>query len=185
MRAVYRALPEWPYPDERQQPVRFGYRAQGVSRDDALRLIDVEVQRIKGFDIQIGVVTPPENISLTGSMRKQIYYSQGVEVTFMVSDKQLTFHTNAFRDVNANLYAIGKGLEALRMLDRYGVTQTGQQYEGFAQLPEGNVIDSERGRILSEQVGGIKKALRTYHPDNGGNERDFQDVMAYKTAVGA
>jgi hypothetical protein len=71
------------------------------------------------------------------------------------------------------------------MLNRYGVTQTGQQYEGFSQLPAGHVVDAERGRVLAEQAGGLRKALRAHHPDQGGTKRDFDDVMAYKQAVGA
>jgi hypothetical protein len=178
-------MPEWAYPAEPQQPNRFGFRARGINREEALDLLGAEIERIRGFDVQIGVVTPPDNIGISGSMRKQIYWSTGCEVSFMRGDRQLVFHTNAFRDFNANLYAIAKGLEALRMLDRYGVTQTGQQYEGFAQLESGHVVDSERGRVLAEQHGGLKRALRVTHPDQGGSERDFKDVMAYKTAIGA
>jgi hypothetical protein len=178
-------MPEWPYPDEPRQPNQFGYRSRGVDRAAALDLLGDEIDRIKGFDVQIGVVTDADNISLAGTMRKQLYYSTGAEVSFMVDDRQLVFHTNAFRDFNANLYAIGRGLEALRKLERYGITQSNQQYEGFAQLEAGHVVDAERGRLLAEQHGGLKKALRATHPDQGGTERDFKDVMAYKDRLGA
>jgi hypothetical protein len=178
-------MPEWPYPDEPRQANQFGYRSRGVDRDDALRLLGEEIDRIRGFDVQIGVVTPADNISLAGTMRKQAFLSTGVEVSFMAGDRQLVFYTNAFREVNANLYAIGRGLEALRKLERYGITQANQQYEGFAQLDSGHVVDAERGRVLADQAGGLRKALRQHHPDQGGSERDFKDVMAYKTAIGA
>jgi hypothetical protein len=43
---------------------------------------------------------------------------------------------DTFTDWKSNLRAIAKSLEALRLVNRYGVTQCGEQYQGFAALPE-------------------------------------------------
>lgn len=186
MRAVYRAMPQWPYAEEPQQPIRFGFKAQGVTRDEALQFLGVELERIDASDVLIGVVTDPDNISLNGTLRRQTYYSAGVEVSFETPNGPLSFHTNAFRQVNANLYAIAKGLEALRLLERYGITQGGQQYEGWKALPAGDVVDAERGRQLVAAAGSIKLALKAAHPDSPtASDRDWNDIQAYAKSVGA
>lgn len=47
----------------------------------------------------------------------------------------LSFPCDTFKGWQNNLRAIALGLEALRKVDRYGVTQNGEQYTGFKALP--------------------------------------------------
>lgn len=53
----------------------------------------------------------------------------------------LSFPCDTFTHWHANLRAIALTLEALRKIDRYGVTQTGQQYRGW-QAIEAKATDS-------------------------------------------
>ena len=187
MRAVWRALPLWPYPDEPQQVIRFGTRQRGVDLDTALAALDAEILRVDGYGVEIGAVMLADNITLAGALRsRRGFLATGIEVSFdSPIGGRLSFHTNAFRHLAANAYAIARGLESLRLLDRYGITQGGQQYAGWLALPAGDVVDPDRGRRLAEEAGGLKAALKRAHPDQGGNERDLADVMAYKAALGA
>ena len=102
----------------------------------------------------------------------------------------------------ANLRAIALGLEALRKVDRYGITSQHEQYRGFRALPSGNqptTTREEAARILAQQSrmaeheilrsGEVAKlaaadALKTTHPDQGGDAEDFADVQRARIALG-
>lgn len=108
----------------------------------------------------------------------------GAEVSFSLPDgTRPTFHTDAFATLQANLRAISNGLEALRAVDRYGITTGGEQYAGFAQLAAGD-DPADRGARLVEEAGGLTKALMKYHPDHGGSETDIIAVQAYRKRAG-
>lgn len=89
----------------------------------------------------------------------------------------LRYEVGTYYDWQANLRAIALALEALRAVDRYGVTRRGEQYAGWRQLTAGGP-SPERGRELIRQHGSERAALRATHPDHGGNPADFADVQA-------
>lgn len=97
--------------------------------------------------------------------------------------------------------AITLALEALRQVDRYGVTKRAEQYRGFERIEApktstvlerhvaAEVIQNAAGfenyidDILSnpatrERV--YREALFKVHPDHGGNAEDFRRVQAAK-----
>jgi hypothetical protein len=79
-----------------------------------------------------------------------------------------------------NLLYEALGLDALRKVDRYGISKRGQQYTGWKALEAGGP-DVARGRELIEELGGPANALRATHPDtrNGGyTDADYQAVLA-------
>lgn len=62
----------------------------------------------------------------------------GVVLTFEVPKLGvLSYPCDTFDKWEDNVLAIARSLEALRMVDRYGVTKTGEQYHGFKALPPG------------------------------------------------
>jgi hypothetical protein len=94
-----------------------------------------------------------------------------------------------------NLRAITLSLKALRDIDRFGVTQSGEQYTGWAQLPAGNIPDAreEAARLVSDTSGIVITAfntdadaleqarrigLRRLHPDQGGDGDAFGRFQA-------
>ena len=97
-----------------------------------------------------------------------------------------------------NVRAIALGLEALRKVDRYGITRRGEQYRGFAALPAGIPMESpshltrdEAIRLLDEHLdhdwdaasrADIERAFRrgskVHHPDHGGDETAFARLTA-------
>lgn len=74
-------------------------------------------------------------------------------------------------------------LQALRAVDRYGVTRRGEQYAGWKQLAAGSGASVERGRGLIRDHGGVTQALKATHPDHGGSADDFADVQAAREAA--
>ncbi len=96
---------------------------------------------------------------------------------------KLRYEVGEFSDWQDNLRAVALGLQALRAVDRYGVTKRGQQYAGWRALPMGSGDPSpERGRVLIREHGSVAGALKATHPDHGGDPAAFADVQAARGA---
>jgi hypothetical protein len=181
VKATFRPLPAWPYPEQPTRPAT--YR---VDYARTLRDLEYEIDAIDGSELVIGIVASERDVRIDGALRAgaRVGYP-GVEVSFDVPDgRRLVFHTDVHKGYveswKDNLRAIALGLEALRAVARYGITSgVGQQYAGFAQLAAGGP-DPEHGRVLVERAGSLREALRRHHPDNGGQQADFVDVVAYR-----
>lgn len=108
--------------------------------------------------------------------------SPGVILTLVgTAHGDLRYPCSTFRRWEDNLRAIALALEALRRVDRYGVTKRGEQYAGWKQLGAGTGPgegDPARGRRLIVEHGGVTAALKAAHPDHGGSAGDFRDVIA-------
>lgn len=101
------------------------------------------------------------------------------EATRVPGKPKLRYEVGTYWDWTDNLRAIALGLQALRAVDRYGVTKRGEQYAGWKALPMGAGDPSpERGRRIIDEHGGVTKALMATHPDHGGDPADFADVQA-------
>lgn len=177
MRADWTPLPTWPYPGQKRLPSRFQ-----TTWSDSLEKLDVEIQRVGGRDVLIGVVATPDQFRMDGQLRAGArVLHPGVEVSF--TDKQgvrRAFHTDRYPDLHSNIHAVASGLEALRAVERHGIADAGQQYAGFQMLGAGS---TDRGRVLVEHHGGVTAALKATHPDRGGNAADFAAVDAYRKAA--
>ena len=114
-------------------------------------------------------------------------YSPAVRLSFVASRVEgrpsLRYEVGTYDDWQDNVRAIAKGLEALRAVDRYGVTKRGEQYAGWKQLPTGSGPSAERGRRIIDEHGGVVQALKATHPDHGGSADDFADVQAAREAA--
>lgn len=98
-----------------------------------------------------------------------------------------------------NVRAIALALEALRAVDRYGVTSRAEQYRGWAALPPPSRPDfdnAEQAReflrkllrvstkmaACFESIGDVEETIREAemisHPDRGGDPEDFKRVQS-------
>jgi hypothetical protein len=158
--------------------------------DASLDSLEAEIERLDGEDLVIGVVCDPSQVGISGNLKaggRTAVRHPGVEVSFEAGGRRLTFHTDAYGTLVQNVRAVAAGLEALRAVDRYGITSTAEQYAGFAAITAGGP-DPERGRLLVERVGSLTKALRATHPDTREadyTDRDFADVQAYRQSGAA
>lgn len=183
MNYTFRPLPTWPYPETK--PRRYG--SFKVSWERTLTHLAYEIDRLDGKSPIIGAGFRESDLRRDGmprgDRRQAPYLHPGVELSFDSRHGRLTYATDEFADWQDNVRAIALSLEALRAVDRYGVSKRGQQYAGWAQLGAGGP-DPARGKALVEQAGGIVAALKKHHPDHGGEQRDMVDVLAYKAEVG-
>lgn len=102
----------------------------------------------------------------------------------------LSFPCDTFDDWKDNLRAITLTLEALRKIDRYGVTQTGQQYTGWRAIEQRPAMTAKSAIDFLAQLAGMpppssadgitlayRKARAAAHPDrNGGDRRQWDEV---------
>lgn len=113
--------------------------------------------------------------------------SPGVILTLLkvpVADgRDLRYPCSTFRSWEDNVRGIALSLEALRKVDRYGVTKRGEQYQGWKELPAAGESTRMRGEELIELFGSKRAALMATHPDSrdpaaGYTDADFQAVQA-------
>lgn len=184
MKATWRPLASWPYPQRPQQHDQFRSAKHALDWDHVLQELEWELERNDADDVLIGVVADPSKFTIGGQLRAGARATHpGAEVSFDHGGQRITFHTDAYDSLQSNLRAITLGLAALRAVDRYGITSGREQWAGFAQLTAGGP-DVGRGRLLVERAGSIRAALMEHHPDRDGDPAKFADVVAYRDSLG-
>lgn len=163
--------------------------------NDTKRLLEYEVDRLDGYDLVVELDVLPGDISVTGTALKA--YARpampGVVVAFGSKHGPLVYASERFNDWRANLRAVAKSLEALRAVDRYGVSGHGEQYTGWAQIeaaPSSAVRAAEQ--ILGITAGdhtpeALKAALRraraAAHPDLNDGDQTLWDQVEQAARV--
>lgn len=108
----------------------------------------------------------------------------------------LSFPCDRFTDWKENLRAIALAMEALRKIDRYGVTRSGEQYKGWKALPASGGLETDRAAaqtlcrfanagdpdVILDSPDAAKSAYRVAcantHPDKeGGDAHQFSAVQ--------
>lgn len=89
-------------------------------------------------------------------------------------------------DWQQNVRAIAKTLEALRAVDRYGASSSGEQYAGYRQIastssPGPGPLATALARL--REIAGTQ-ADRRAHPDRGGSNELWAEVDDLVHAIG-
>lgn len=167
-------------------------RSSGVFRaswPDTLFLLGDELRHLEAQSPVIFQVDVTEgDICLDGMLRANAKVNHpGVAVSFQSRFGPLRYATDAYEQRygaappgwQANIRAIALALEALRAVDRYGVSKRGEQYTGWKALPASNGqgfgnadealrwMRSEDGLEGDELPPGAlyRKLARRFHPD--------------------
>ena len=116
-------------------------------------------------------------------------YSPAVRISFDSKWGPLRYETAEFWHWQDNVRAVALSMEALRQVDRYGVSKRGEQYRGWRALPmstsaEDSIVTSTQAEAVIERYGSLKNAIRKTHPDQGGNEDEFRKVMKAREILG-
>jgi hypothetical protein len=191
----FRPLDRWPLPstpaDKRRGPSTFR-----THWNSTLDLLEREPGYLGARDIVIEVALDPSDIRIDGWPRANAREPRhpGVAISFESKHGPLRYLTDAHTLWRHNVHGIALGLQALRAVDRYGITHRAEQYKGWAALPPGTDaalsvlfdIIGEMPRALDngEREKLYRRALRAAHPDSGGNRELFDRVQAAAASLG-
>lgn len=113
-------------------------RASNPNWSKAFELLRFELAKIGAKQVVIEAGYKPHQVRADGwpySNAKPEHHH--VRVSFSKDGVPISFLQNGFNCVEYNVWLIGRTLNALRAVDRYGCTKAGEQYKGWAQLPPG------------------------------------------------
>ncbi|GAB2762833.1 hypothetical protein [Nocardioides pakistanensis] len=115
------------------------------------RLLLAEVAHLAGRNLVLEVDVQERHIRLDGGLYANARpATPAVRVAFDSMHGPLTYATDRFTGWQDNVRAIALGLEALRKVDRYGITKRGEQYAGWKALPGGT--GGEASRMTREEA---------------------------------
>lgn len=186
-----RRLQQWPRAftrNRRRSPFRTAW-------SDTLTLLDRELNKLGGgrnAPSVLQIALRDQDFRIDGLPRASaIPEHPGVILHIeAVSQGPLSFPCDAFDRWQDNLRAIALALEALRKVDRYGITPGNEQYTGWRELPTAgetapwDVVRAERvirgwaGELADSELSrACRAARRNTHPDrNGGDNTHWNDV---------
>jgi len=190
MRVTFRPIQEWP-----EERTRSPQRARfDTGYEETKALLERECRHLGARDVVIQVAIAESDIRVDGTYPKANARAAhaGVIVSFDSKHGPLRYATDTFTSWHDNLRAIALGLEALRKVDRYGISKGGEQYRGWNALPAGagvGTIDAaiallhEHARGLEwdyDNVDDVRRAFRVAskraHPDAGGDPAVFREL---------
>lgn len=187
----FRPIARWPgqmRSSFERDNARFASDYQGT-----LELITYEASRLSADDVVVQLALSDSDLRKDGLPRAHAKPEHpGVIVVLPDSDKgHLSFACDRYDDRHRtpgwqdNLRAIGKTMEALRALDRWGATQ-GRQYAGFAELTDSastsvqeaadfvaRYADLSREDVVANPERATRLAAKVLHPDHGGDAESF------------
>jgi len=161
-----------------------------------LSLLTRELRELGAKNPTLLIALRPEDFRLDGLPRAgRVAAHPGIVLSFDSKHGPLSYPCDTFTRWEDNLRAIALALEALRKVDRYGVTKRGEQYRGFLALeatamPGGyataedavgfiRAMSGERPEVtdLPGLARAVRLAKRNTHPDTAGGSSDaFQRV---------
>lgn len=196
----FRPLGVWPWPETSPRRSRHTFKAPWSS---TVELLERELAHLHAHHVVIQADFADDDIRLDGWPRAgaRAPAHPGVIVSFESDHGPLRYATDTHEWWQHNVRAIALGLEALRAVDRYGVTRSGEQYRGWNALPSGDpdlgplevaatlilraAGTEHNGHYTVEDVivdpaarsTVIRAALKRSHPDGGGDEATFEAVQ--------
>ena len=211
MKHTIRPLERWPDPETEQRRSGSAFKTPW---NGTLGLLYREAQHLGADLIVIQVVTASSRTKVDGSIPANASVTHAGAVVSMDTPRgPLRFATDAhesryLRDKpewQMNVHAIALGLQALRAVDRYGITTTGQQYTGWLQIESGAIAlpagltKDEAAAVIGEMAGwrippdwmdprvvqlAYRDAARLHHPDAGGDRANWDRLEAAMRALG-
>jgi hypothetical protein len=180
----------WPIGHPRtQRPTVSQFATNGPK---ALKHLTEQVRMLGGQTLIISTNLPVTRYSEEPKWSAKVPQDGGVAVYFELDGEEVCFACDRWFYVEENVRAIGKTLEALRGINRWGTEDMVRaSFQGFAALP------AEAGRAWWEVLGvqpsasrpeidtAYRQQLKRHHPDVGGSRDAFDAVQdAYRLATG-
>lgn len=170
-------------------------------------LLTREAAAIGGRNLVIEIDVAESQIKLDGRLYARAQAATpAVRVALESKHGPLTYATDRFHTWQDNVRAIALGLEALRKVDRYGITERGEQYAGFKALPSGRAMPAShmtadeawsiigsyqaqpiatfRAQASTDEVrAAYRRARAANHPDKRGGDRTLWDQVEQAAAA--
>lgn len=183
---TFRPIEQWPgqpNPDRRHSPF-------SASLGETVSVLERELRMLNASQIVIQVALGENDIRLDGFPKAGRNAAHpGVIVAFESKWGPLQYATDEFWSWEDNLRGIALGMEALRKVDRYGVSKRGEQYTGWRQIAQtsGGFQSREQAERWIAEQGGYRDAARRLHPDNleTGDEDEFKKLQQARALIGA
>lgn len=142
VRFEIRPLGLWdrPLTEERRSSAQFR-----ATWSDTINLLKSEVEHLGGTLVIVQIDVTEGDIRRDGMLRANAKTnSPKVKISFdsiygpltYATDTYVQLWTGAMPGWQANVRAIALGLQALRAVDRYGITKTGEQYRGWTAISD-------------------------------------------------
>lgn len=165
-----------------------------------LEVLHSELWHLGAYEYVMEIDMDERYFRLDGSPRANaIANSSAIAISFKAEQGPMEFLCGTYTAWQDNVWAIAKGLEALRGINRWGITQAAEQYQGFKAIGSGIAmpaapqmtweearafmcehggVDLGRARIFPEQVTlAFRQASKRLHPDNGGDPAMFDKLV--------
>ena len=133
----------WLRPDHRRETSRFT-----AAWSDTLALLGREIAALRGKHVVLGIDVEERHLRLDGRLRADARAATpAVEIAFDSKHGPLLYRSDRFirqtwkhngaESWQHNVRAVAMTLEALRAVDRYAASASGEQYRGYRALPAG------------------------------------------------
>ena len=183
-------IQKWPVEPTKKRkgsPFRAAWANAKTGTLSTLDLLNRELKALAGKDVLLQIAVTHDDIRLDGKIRANARPSHpGVLLTFDSKFGPLTYPCDRFTDWQSNVRAIALALEALRKVDRYGVTRRGEQYTGWKALPAEikggpHLVLSRWSGMAEDEVRENPRrayllAAKRAHPDVGGTAEAMSEV---------
>jgi hypothetical protein len=162
-----------------------------------LDLLEYELDRLDAHHVVVQIEDPEQHKTMRndGSMTVAGKYwptKPGVVLMFESPKGNISMPCDRYNHWRDNLRAIALSLEALRAVDRYGVTRGNEQYRGWTQIeaPSNGKMTREQALVFLASLTGsnavaldehwstvgeamLKRAKKLHHPDAPGGSHEM------------
>lgn len=158
---------------------------------------EIKLLGATGLVVSSNVLAKKDGFLYT-DMSKEPIEDPGIAIYFNLYDKAVSMCCDTYQRPWENLYALAKGIEGIRAIKRYGISEFIERaFTGFKELPQSTQVnnimwwdilmvpkDSDKALIKSTH----RLLIQRFHPDTPGtgNAEKFVQVQeAYKQAMGS
>lgn len=162
--------------------------------DRAQQFLDAELKRMGATKIIISTNIPlrRDGFFYAAEANKKLA-DPGAAVYFRYKNRDIAMCCDQYEYPWENIYALGKGVEALRGMDRWGVSDfLDRVFTGFTALPEPEPQDdiwlilglNVKPKDVQQVKDAYREKAKKLHPDAGGTVAGFQRLQdAYARAL--
>lgn len=173
----------WPAGWPRTEPHAREWGQFKVGYDAAVRELGFEVERLGGRYMTISTNAPVRRDGYPYADALKRSEDPGVAVYFERRGRQMCFACDSYDRIWKNIRAIGKTIEAIRAIERYGATDMMERsLTAFEALPPpagwrtvlGFAVDA--GVRLEDAERRYRDLVKRHHPDAGGDPEQFRKL---------